>query len=137
MTKEENIKNDLIKKFPALDGKVAVKRARRISMETRYEDFQPIFEYAINNLGFTFLCTITGLDETPMIAFIYHLAQPQGVVLNIKTAVPKADPIIKSVTRYFADADIYERELEDLLGVKVQGLPEGQRYPLPDNWPAG
>jgi Ni,Fe-hydrogenase III component G len=25
----------------------------------------------------------------------------------------------------------------DLLGIKVEGLPEGRRYPLPDNWPQG
>jgi Ni,Fe-hydrogenase III component G len=24
----------------------------------------------------------------------------------------------------------------DLLGIQVQGLPTGNRYPLPDDWPA-
>ena len=37
----------------------------------------------------------------------------------------------------FPAAEIYERELIDLLGAKVAGLPEGKRYPLPDDWPAG
>ena len=25
----------------------------------------------------------------------------------------------------------------DLLGIKVNGLAEGQRYPLPEDWPKG
>jgi Ni,Fe-hydrogenase III component G len=25
----------------------------------------------------------------------------------------------------------------DLLGIKVNGLASGHRYPLPDNWPKG
>ena len=28
-----------------------------------------------------------------------------------------------------------ERELMDLLGAKVEGLPAGKRYPLSDDWP--
>jgi len=24
-----------------------------------------------------------------------------------------------------------------MLGVQIEGLPPGKRYPLPDNWPAG
>ena len=35
----------------------------------------------------------------------------------------------------FPAAHIYERELVDLLGAKVEGLPPGNRYPLPDDWP--
>jgi Ni,Fe-hydrogenase III component G len=35
----------------------------------------------------------------------------------------------------FVGAEIYERELVDLLGVKVEGLPSGNRYPLMDDWP--
>jgi membrane-bound hydrogenase subunit beta len=41
------------------------------------------------------------------------------------------------VTGMFPAADCYERELVDLLGFEVQGLPPGNRYPLPDGWPDG
>jgi len=45
--------------------------------------------------------------------------------------------VIKTITDIFPPADIYERELEDLLGAKVDGLGDGKRYPLPDDWPKG
>ncbi|MDD5679724.1 MAG: NADH-quinone oxidoreductase subunit C, partial [Candidatus Omnitrophica bacterium] len=51
--------------------------------------------------------------------------------------IPRENPAVKTVTEYFHAADAYERELTDLLGIKVEGLPPGHRYPLPDNWPAG
>ena len=56
-------------------------------------------------------------------------------ILNLKTGVPKENPVLKTIIGYFRGAEIYERELVDLLGVKVEGLPEGKRYPLPDDWP--
>jgi len=68
---------------------------------------------------------------------IYHLARPSGVVLNLMTALPKENPVLQSITARFPAAAAYERELVDLLGFQVLGLPEGPRYPLPDNWPAG
>jgi Ni,Fe-hydrogenase III component G len=81
------------------------------------------------------LCTITGLDEAEELAFIYHLTGDSNIVVNLKTRVRKASPVIKTVTHYFPGADIYERELEDLFGAKVEGLPAGNRYPLTDDWP--
>jgi len=135
MTTEENIKSELIKKFDFLEGKVTVRRARRIFADVPLNKFREIFEYAINNLSFVILCTITGLDETAALGFIYHMAREDGIMLNIKVNVDRNNPVIKTVTGYFPGADIYEREVTDLLGAKVQGLPEGKRYPLSDDWP--
>lgn len=110
---------------------------KRIWVEVPLADFMDKFAYAVKQQGFSFLCTITGLDEGEYLAFIYHLAGKDGVVLNIKTRALKDKESIKTVTGYFPSAAIYERELVDLLGAKVEGLPEGIRYPLPDEWPAG
>ena len=32
---------------------------------------------------------------------------------------------------------LHEREIVDLFGVEVEGLPDGPHYPLPDGWPEG
>ena len=37
----------------------------------------------------------------------------------------------------FPGAELYERELVDMFGISVEGLPAGNRYPLPDDWPQG
>jgi Ni,Fe-hydrogenase III component G len=68
---------------------------------------------------------------------MYHLTRPAGVVLTLVVNIPKSAPLLQSVSNYFPAADAYERELIDLLGIDVQGLPPGNRYPLPDNWPKG
>lgn len=132
---EDNIKDALIKKFGFLDGKIRVQRKRRIFAEMEYSKFKDVFEYAINELKFVVLCTITGLDEGAVLSFIYHLSTLDGIVLNLKVSVPKENPVLKTVTGYFPAADIYEREVKDLLGAKVEGLAEGKRYPLMDEWP--
>ena len=135
MTNEENIQIELTKNFSFLEGKVAVRRARRLFADVKLEDFEKVLDYTLKNLSFTMLCGITGLDEGTTLGFIYHIAREDGIMLNIKVGVDKNSPVIKTITKAFPGADIYERELIDLLGAKVEGLPEGKRYPLSDDWP--
>ncbi|MFA6321227.1 MAG: NADH-quinone oxidoreductase subunit C [Candidatus Omnitrophota bacterium] len=137
MTKEPDIQNSLIKKFGFLEGKIRIPRERRIFADAAPENFATIIEYAMKDLSFTMLCTITGLDEGATLGFLYHLAREDGIMLSIKLNIDKNNPVIKTITGYFPGADIYERELMDLLGAKVEGLPEGRRYPLSDDWPVG
>ena len=135
MTKEENIQSELVKKFGSLEGKVVIRRARRIFADVSPENFAKVFDYTLKNLFFTMLCGITGLDEGTTLGFIYHIAREDGIMLNIKVSVDRNNPVIKTITGLFPGADIYERELMDLLGTKVEGLPAGKRYPLSDDWP--
>ena len=137
MTEEENIQQKLTGKFAFLENKVRVQRPRRIFIEVSYDNFRAVFEYAVGQLGFSVLCTITGLDEVQNMGAIYHLAQPGGITLNIKTSIPKDKPVLDTITKIFPNADIYEREIEDLFGININGLEPGKRYPLPDDWPKG
>ncbi|MCX5681389.1 MAG: NADH-quinone oxidoreductase subunit C [Candidatus Omnitrophica bacterium] len=137
MTREENIKQELIKKFNFPEDKIRIARARRISLETDQKIFWQVLDYAIKQLKFDDLCTITGLDDGDRLSFIYHLDEKDGIVLSIKTSAPKDHPVIQTITSYFPSADAYERELVDLLGARVEGLAPGNRYPLTDDWPQG
>jgi len=132
----ENTKNGLVKQFPDLAERVRVQREKRLYVAVEYARFRDVFNYAIDGLCFPILCTITGLDDGENISLIYHLADETGTIMNIQTAIPKQDPVLATVMDRFPAAEIYERELIDLLGVKVPDLPAGKRYPLPDNWPA-
>jgi Ni,Fe-hydrogenase III component G len=134
---EVALTEQLVKRFPFLDGKIRAPRARRIFIDDITDKFDEVFKYAISELEFTILCTISGMDELERIAFAYHIARPDGTILTIRKSAPKNDPVINTITGTFFGADIYERELVDLLGVKVKGLKEGKRYPLPDDWPEG
>jgi Ni,Fe-hydrogenase III component G len=134
---EQKLVEILVGKFEFLADKVRIQRSRRIVAEIDAAHFEDVLIYAMHNLQFTILCTITGLDEGQTMGFIYHLAREDGIMLNLKLIVPKNDLVLKTITHYFPNAEIYERELVDLLGVKVEGLLEGNRYPLPDSWPQG
>ncbi|MBU1726623.1 MAG: NADH-quinone oxidoreductase subunit C [Candidatus Omnitrophica bacterium] len=135
MSQEENILSELTGRFNFLEGKINILRQRRVSLEVGYDKFPEVFDYLVNKMGFNFLHTITGLDEGERIFLIYHLSPDGRIVLNLKTSVLKANPIVKSVMPIFLNAEIYEREIADLLGVKMEGLPIGHRYPLTDDWP--
>jgi Ni,Fe-hydrogenase III component G len=135
MAREEDIKHSLIKQFNLPEETVRIPRPRRIFLEIDQEKFKEVFDFAVKELKFAILLTITGLDEPDRFGIIYHLAQESGAILNIKTSIPRDNPILKTITPDFSNADIYERELADLFGIKVEGLPPGNRYPLPDNWP--
>lgn len=134
---EEDIKHDLIKKFPFLENSLNIQRKRRIISDVPVQNFEQVFDYAVKNLGFVILCTITGVDDGNALGFIYHIATEDGIILSLKISAPRENPVIKTITGRFQGADIYERELMDLLGTKVEGLPEGKRYPLSDDWPQG
>jgi Ni,Fe-hydrogenase III component G len=78
---------------------------------------------------------MTGTDEGDTLGFMYHFASFNGMILNLKINAPKTKPVIKTVTDLFPSAEMYEREVIDLLGAKVDGLKPGRRYPLHDQWP--
>ena len=137
MSQEEKIQQVLEEKFPYLRAALIIKRQRRIFLDVAQESFQEVFDFARKTAGFSILCTITGMDEGEKFAVIYHLAREDGIVLNLRLRIGRDFPLIKTISAYFPAADIYERELEDLLGIKVEGLAEGPHYPLPDNWPKG
>lgn len=137
MTNEEKIKKELSERFGFSTEQIHVTRERRIFLEVPYDQFRRVFEHVVHGMEFQHLCTITGLDDGDTLAFIYHVARADGVVLNLKTRVPKANPVLQTITDIFPDGTSYERELIDLLGARVVGLPEGNRYPLPEGWPTG
>lgn len=136
MSDEQAVQSELVAKFPFLQDKIRVARERRLWAQMQGENFAAVFE-AAQAMGFTYLATITGLDEGDNLTAVYHMARPTGMMLSLRVSVPKSNPVLESICRRFPAAECYERELVDLLGMKVQGLPQGPRYPLPDGWPDG
>lgn len=135
-----DLKESLEAAFPFLAGKLQTPRPFDNFLEVPEENFRQVFEHAIDKLGFDRVCTITGFDDLQAadapntMSVLYHLSN-KGVMLNLRRRVPREQPVITTVTDRFPGAANYERELEDLLGFEVVGLPPGPRYPLPDNFP--
>ncbi|HSP18518.1 MAG TPA: NADH-quinone oxidoreductase subunit C [Myxococcaceae bacterium] len=125
----------LQERFPFLAGHVTEARARRSFADVPAERFDEVLEAASAELGFDRLVTIVGMDEKEHLAAMYVLAGPGGAVLSLRVRVPSGRPVLHSISHRFPGGTIYERELVDLLGFEVTGLPPGRRYPLPDDWP--
>jgi Ni,Fe-hydrogenase III component G len=121
--------------FELPEGALKVQRATRLWVEVEKGRFQQVFDHLVKTEGFTILCTITGLDLGADLGFIYHLARDGGIMANLKTRCPKGESF-PSVTPTFPGSAIYEAELVDLLGAKIDGLPPQPRYPLPEDWPS-
>lgn len=122
-------------RFPFLAGKITSPRERRMFAEVPPASFDQVVRYLKDDQGFLSCCAITGTDEEDTLVAIYHLADAQGTVLNLKRRVPRDAPAIRSVTDSYPCCANYERELVDLLGFVVHGLPPGNRYPLTDDFP--
>ncbi len=135
MSSEQQVGSDLVQAFPFLQDRIRTPRAKRVWVDVPADRFADVFQYLYEKAGFTVLCTITGLDLGANLGVIYHLAQETGTICSVQIAVPKEAPVIRTVTSTFPAADAYERELVDLLGMQVEGLGPGHRYPLPDGFP--
>lgn len=136
MSDAQAIAAELQSRFSLPEGALKVQRATRLWIETDRELFPAVFDHLVKGMGFSILCTITGLDLGADLGFIYHLAKDGCIMANLKTRCSKGESI-KTITSYFPGADIYERELMDLLGARIEGLGPGVRYPLPEDWPEG
>ena len=135
--KSDQVVEFLQKRFPDAVKQIQVKRETRIFAETTPEKLLEVLK-ALKEWGMINVGTITGLDLAgEKFEVMYHLYDNQGVMLNLKIFVPGTDPVIPSIIGIYPGSVLYERELVDLLGIKVTGLPPGFRYPLPDSWPEG
>lgn len=137
MSNEEKMVSDLEARFGQLKDKIKVQRARRIWVEAEEGIFADLFDHLKNKMGFNILCTITGLDEGERLTLIYHMAHFDGTTVNVKRSVARANPVVATITGHFPGAELYEREVMDLFGFIIEGLPPGKRYPLPDSFPLG
>ena len=134
MSEAEEVRTAIEDQFEGLRGTVRIQRERRLWLAVGYPEFRPVFNFLADRLGFGQLSTITGTDEGTDLGYLYHLARESGTVLTLMTQAAKGETI-GSVGDRFPGAVIYERELVDLFGARIAGLPEGPRYPLPDDWP--
>jgi formate hydrogenlyase subunit 5 len=80
------------------------------------------------------ISALTGLDLGERIGLMYHI-RTHGVIVTIRTEVPKENPKIKTITDLIPGASFHEREAADLFGVIFEGHPNPARLVLPDDWP--
>jgi NADH-quinone oxidoreductase subunit C len=86
--------------------------------------------------SFDFLNCITGVDYGQDLGAIYHLRSTKHghmAVLKVRTS-DRENPHFDSVTDIWKAADLLEREVYDLLGIKFTNHPDLRRLFLDNSW---
>ena len=123
---------------PAADGMPTIYVPRDALLETmRVLRDAPSLRYA-------FLADITGVDylpREPRFEVVYLLAslgtEGYGETpkrLRVKVRVAGDDPSVPSLISLWSAANWAERELWDMLGIRVDGHPDLRRILMPEDW---
>ena len=102
-----------------------------INLEVR--NLHDVLAYLKQN-GFPRLSAISGVDVGKDIELIYHVFS-DGYYVNIRISLPKKKLEIKTVTGIYPGANLFEREVAEMLGVNVLGHPNLQGLFLNENSP--
>ena len=87
-------------------------------------------EYLLNQKRYDFLMSVTAADYFPedRLEVIYHFKRSTGgAPLNIKCILGRENSEIQSLVKVFPGAELQEREIWDLFGVKFTGHPDLRR----------
>lgn len=138
MTREEEIIEQLSAKFPFMAEKISSYKEKRIfTKAVSRDEFEQLVPYIKYDMKFIRSTHVIGTDEGEDLGLLYVFSGSDNILLAVKETVPKTNPVVKSISEYYLSIVLHERELVDLFGIIIEGLPEGPHFPLPDNWPAG
>jgi membrane-bound hydrogenase subunit beta len=129
---EEHTKvvEDLVKEFGEENVyNTKVPRAYRAFAHVNREKLLDVVKYLKEEHGFIHVTTISGVDMGENYEVVYHL-RSEGFSLSLKVPVPKDDPKVPSIVDILNGAVLYEREVNDLLGVFPEGHPDPKRLIL-------
>ena len=85
---------------------------------------------------------ISGYDLGKSIELVYHFTAGYGTrhgefSVSMRVALPKRTPEVPTITAVIPGALISEREVQEMLGVKVMGIPDQRRLFLGKDFPKG
>lgn len=88
----------------------------------------------LKSMGVGRLSSISGTDTGKEIEIIYHLVHKDHTI-NVKVCVTKENCEIRTVTGIYPGAELFERELYEMLGVGVSGHPDLKKLFLDEKSP--
>ncbi len=85
--------------------------------------------------GFDFLFCLSGVDWKTHFFVVYHLESKHNKhIIVIKAKVNREEPVCPTVSDIWRTAELHEREVFDLFGVKFTDHPDLRRLFLDDTW---
>ncbi len=133
MTNEE-IKTKLSAAFPEL---AYDETQEWMQVNTEPAQMIPLAELLRNDasLNFDYLFCLTCIDWKTHLTMVYHLSSTQyRHTLVVKSKLDRTNPVIHTVCHIWRTAELHEREVFDLFGVKFTNHPDLRRLLLTDDW---
>ena len=109
---------------------------RRVFLKIAAADLVPTVTLLRDKYDCAYLATITGLDKGESFELLYHFASPV-VSLTVRASVPRTEPRLASICAVIPGAIFYEREIQEMFGITMEGIPDARRLNMPDDWPDG
>jgi len=136
-SKEEQIKANLEKhKIAGKPLEIVIKRHNRIFVNVSRTDLKKVVQLIAKEPKLQHLSTITARDTGTDLEILYHFFI-DGILLTVRTTCPRNDPTVDSIVDVFPGAILYEREINDILGIVPKKHPDLRRLVLPDDWTGG
>ena len=87
---------------------------------------------------FNYLSDVTCVDwfpNEPRFEVIYQLLSiPKKERVRLKVRLEGSSPVVESVTPLWPGANLFEREVFDLFGIRFTGHPYLRRLMMPEDW---
>ena len=82
--------------------------------------------------GFDYLSNLTSVDYPDRFEVVYHVFSTEagGPPVALKVALDRANPTVPSAIDLYRSADLQEREVYDLMGIRFDGHPDLKRILL-------
>lgn len=88
----------------------------------------------LKSLGLLRISSITGLDLIKEVEVIYHFIHKKKII-NIRISLDKKNCVIDSITDIYPGANLFERELYEMMGVQVRNHPNMKKLFLDKDSP--
>jgi NADH-quinone oxidoreductase subunit C len=95
--------------------------------------------YLKDEAGFDMLLDITAVDYCPMVEGRFHLvyhfySMKKNQIIVIRTPLDGITPESETIEGVYPNANWYEREIWDLMGIRFSGHSDLRRILLPVDW---
>lgn len=130
---EEEMVQKLTGSLGALADGVESPKDRRVYINIKRENLLEVIKHLKEQYGAYHISTITCFDLGAEIELLYHIFI-KNTFMSVRVKMPKSDPTVPTITQIIPGAILYEREISELMGVKVKGHPDMRLLLLPENW---
>jgi hydrogenase-4 component G len=112
-------------------AKSMTERENRLDVQIEANDLLQ----AVESLkGWGYFSAIIGLDEGDVLAVLYVFCAGDKV-LCLKLVLARENPHLPSLYPILPATLLQERELQEMFGIVIDGIPDNSRLLLPDEWP--